>query len=107
MANIPFISIDADALAEKVASKIKMLLEPSAPPSEQINNKEAAEILGCKVSYLAQLRHRNEIPYYKSGREISYKRSEIEAYRDGKRVPTNSERVEMARNAQRRLKHGK
>lgn len=105
MKSMFFSPITIDDLVEAIASKLRMQIQQTGTLPEQINNKEAAGILGCKVSYLAQLRHREEIPYYKSGREVSYKRSEIEAYRDSKRIPTKSERVQMARNAQIRKNH--
>ena len=100
--NIILSQITLDALAGKIASKVADLIGQPKKLPERINSEEAAKIIGCKESYLAQLRHKGEIPFYKNegGRIISYKRSEMEAYRDSKRVATKSERVEAAHLAQ-------
>ena len=95
-----FAELVAELAASKLADRIK---QPKKLP-EDINSEKAAQIIGCKKSYLAQLRHKKKIPFYKNegGRIISYKRSEMEAYRNSKRVATKSERVEAAHLAQGR-----
>jgi len=98
--NIILSQITLDALAEKIASKLTDLIGQPKKLPERINSEEAAKIIGCKESYLAQLRHKGEIPFNKNGRFISYNREEIEAFSLGKRIPTKSEKVDTARLAQ-------
>lgn len=70
--------------------------QPTLP--ERLNDQQAAEFLGCKVSYLAQLRHKRLIPYLRAGKFVSYNRSDLQAYLQ--RQPSRNELKENAMDLQ-------
>jgi hypothetical protein len=108
-ANIFTMENPYEILAARLSNIENMLLEIKQTPkhqSERIGDKEAAEMIGCKPTYLAQLRHRNVIPYLRAGKFVSYLRVDIEAYCRSNRVPTKEELAADAMLAQSSKKKG-
>lgn len=56
-----------------------------------LDAKDVALILGVKENRVRVLCCKKEIPYYKNGASVFFKRSEIEEWQLGKRIPTNDE----------------
>ena len=59
-----------------------------------LDTKDVALILGVKENRVRVLCSQKEIPYYKRGASVFFKRSEIEEWQLRDRVPTNDE-IEM------------
>ncbi len=78
--------LDLEAMFKKFTDQHSK--QPALP--ERLNDEQAAEFLGCKISYLAQLRFKKAIPYLKAGKFITYLRSDLEAYLE--RVPSKAEK---------------
>jgi len=73
----------ATLLADKVIEKIKTL--PKNPPNDNPNDNdslltvpELAKYLKVKESWIYQKVHVREIPFYKIGNKLRFKRSEID-----------------------------
>ena len=58
---------------------------------EVLNVSETAMMLGVSESRVRHMMSSREIPYYKRGVCVSFKKSEIEAWRLDKRFPTDAE----------------
>lgn len=56
-----------------------------------LDAKDMALILGVKENHIRVLCSKKEIPYYKRGASVFFKRSEIEEWQLRDRVPTNDE----------------
>ena len=55
--------------------------------NDLITDKQAAEILGVKPTYLAFVRHthrQTKLPYQMVGRHSFYRRDDVEAFRDAR-----------------------
>lgn len=50
---------------------------PAKPEPEFISSDAACEVLGIKKPSLYGKVHRNEIPFYKEGKKLMFKRSEL------------------------------
>ena len=62
-----------------------------------LRNEEVASMLGITENSLRQMRHKRQIPYYKSrGRRVYYLKSEIEEWALALRVATKQENEERA-----------
>lgn len=58
---------------------------------EVLNVEEVALVLGISKSRVYHLTSTREIPYYKNGKSVCFKKSEIEEWRLKERIPTKSE----------------
>lgn len=75
-------------LAERL-ERIERLLVIST--REAFNVEEAALFLGLSENRIRALVWRKEIPYYKRGRSLFFKKSELEGWMLRDRIPTTEE----------------
>ena len=66
---------------EKILRKLRKLM----------NLKESALLLCISESRIRHLTSEREIPYYKKGNMVFFKKSEIEKWQLSNRIPTNDE----------------
>ena len=60
----------------------------NAIPEGFITASEAAEYLGYSLQTIYNKVHRNEIPHYKRGRTLRFRRSELDAWLRGEPAPS-------------------
>lgn len=75
-------------LAERL-ERIERFLVISA--KEALDTREAALFLGVTENRIRVLVWRKEIPYYKRGRSVFFKKSELEGWMLRDRIPTTEE----------------
>jgi len=85
-----------EKLLTKLDSIESLLREQGSQAKEILNVAEAAKFLDLEVGYLYQLTSKREIPYYRPGRKIYFKKSELEAWITSKRMATKSEVFHLA-----------
>lgn len=85
-----------DKLLSKLDSIETLLREQHVQSKEIFNVKEAADFLDLEVGYLYQLTSKREIPFYRPGRKIYFKRQELEDWITSKRMATKSEVFQQA-----------
>lgn len=82
----------ADEVLTDLNNKIDKLLRLSAAQKEVLTVDEVAAYTGLKKSYIYQLTHRKEIPFYKpKNKVLFFKRTELEAWLLRNRHIPNSE----------------
>lgn len=69
--------------------RIERLVRVSA--KEVLNVEEVALMLGVSKSRIYHLVSSREIPHYKNGKNVLFKKSEIEEWQLRDRIPTNEE----------------
>lgn len=79
---------------EERLDRIERLLIIST--KEVLTTAEAAIILGVSESRVRHMVSNNDLPYYKRGKSVFYKKSEIEKTLTKERVPSYSEIQSMA-----------
>lgn len=80
-------------LNERLA-RIEQLLTISAKEVFDIN--EAALFLGLSKSRVYHLTSQREIPHYKQGKSVYFKKTELEDWMTAQRIPTDAEVVSQA-----------
>lgn len=80
-------------LNERLA-RIEQLLTISAKEVFDIN--EAALFLGLSKSRVYHLTSQREIPHYKQGKSVYFKKAELEGWMTAQRIPTDAEVVSQA-----------
>ena len=82
-----------NALAVAVAEKLSHLTPTVLPKAEPdyYNVEELCGVLKCKRQRVYDLACKGEIPYYKDGKRLVFKRSEFEKWREARlqRVPAS------------------
>lgn len=63
---------------------------------EALNVAECALLLGVTEGRVRHLTSQKELPYYKQGKSVYFRKSEIEDWMLKERVPTNEELIEKA-----------
>jgi len=82
-------------LSDRLTSIEKLLhdrLQPTEPPqNEFLTVQQAAALLNLAVPTLYGKVHRREIPYSKTGKKLSFRRSDIQTWIEANRRPTATE----------------
>lgn len=65
--------------------------QPAADTSEFMTVQQTAALLGLAVPTLYGKVHRREIPYSKTGKKLSFRRSDIQTWIEANRRPTATE----------------
>ena len=75
-------------LEERLARIEKLLMQER---KEVMNVKEVAMLLDLSEDRIRRLVSEKEIPYYKQGKNVHFRRSEVEKWRLVTRIATNDE----------------
>lgn len=76
----------------EILKRIENLLLISS--KEALNVSECAIMLGVTEGRIRHMTCEKELPYYKQGKSVFFKKSEIEAWMLKERVPTIHEQIE-------------
>lgn len=87
---------------EKRLERIEALVAVAS--KEVLNAHEAAALIGVSSSRIYHMTADREIPHYKKGNSVSFRKSELEAWMLGEKVPTCSEIEAQARRYTSRTK---
>ena len=68
---------------------IRRSMNNPEPPPEWLDVDQAADFLNLKKSTVYKKVMLGELPYYKTGKKLKFKRSELEAYIEAGRQNTN------------------
>lgn len=96
---------DLGALRSELKSIIKECLQECLPAQSQsvtesepefIGAAKACEILGIKPQTLYGLTHRQQVPHYKTGKKLRFKKDELLKYLEDGRRSTSKENAALA-----------
>jgi excisionase family DNA binding protein len=96
-------SLTTDELRKLIDESVTNALQAAAignntsDDKEIMDLKEVAAFLKVSKHTIYRLTHRREIPHYKKGGKLYFKREEIEAYRDSGKQLTHEEFEAQAR----------
>ncbi len=97
------ITLSTDELRKLIDESVSNALQAAAignntPDDKEIMGvNEVAAFLKVSRHTIYRMTHKREIPHYKKGGKLYFKRSEIEAYRDSGKQLTQDEFNEQAR----------
>ncbi len=97
-----FIQVSLQELREFIHESVSEAIQASdntnkSHEKDVMDLKEVAAFLKVSRHTIYRMTHKREIPHYKKGGKLYFKRSEIEAYRDSGKQLTQDEFNEQAR----------